>query len=269
MNLNDFFLDDPNEKPLDHLVTDGGYAGILRSVACIGDNLDSGEMEPWDADGTRHYLDLFEYSWLSYFGRFTGNEVRQFTRGGMSTREYVESYADKMGFWDPEKACKAYVITLGTNDITAIVKGEFEFGSIDDIDLNDWHNNKKTYAGYYGTIIQRYREISPKCRIFLAIVFQNPTPERLPFVQKQQELLKQLNKLFEFTYVMDFYQYGPVVDDEFRRKFFLNNHMYPAGYLLKGRLFSSYIDYVIRHNLDDFAQIALLDMPYHDQKYVW
>lgn len=269
MNMQEFFYDDPNEQPLAHLVPDGGYCGILRTVACIGDSLDSGEMEIRVSENDLKYIDKFEYSWLSYFGRVTQNEVRHFTRGGMTTREYVESFADANGFWDKDKACHAYVITLGVNDISRICAGELEFGSIADIDPNDYHNNKKTYAGYYGTIIQRYREISPRCRIFLTIVFQDTTPARLPYLKKQQELLQQLSQLFDLCYVMDFYKYGPVVDDNFHRKFHLNGHLSPLGYLFKGRLFTSYIDYIIRHNLEDFTQIAMLGDTIHDFKYVW
>lgn len=269
MNFNEFFSDNPSERPLEHLVSDGGYCGILRSVACIGDSLDSGEMQVQYPEGKMNYLDKYEYSWLSYFGRVTGNEIRHFSRGGMSTREYVETFADANGYWNPAKACHAYVITLGTNDISEMVEGTLDFGSIDDIDFNDYHNNRKTYAGYYGTIIQRYREISPRCRIFLTITFHESEPKRIEFIRKQQELLRQFTERFELCYVMDFFKYGPAMTEDFRRKFYMNGHMSPAGYLLKGRLYTSYIDYVIRHNLDDFTQIAMLGHDIHDSHYVW
>ena len=43
-----------NEKPLDNLVTDGGYASIFRTVAFVGDSLSSGEFETLDeATGVR------------------------------------------------------------------------------------------------------------------------------------------------------------------------------------------------------------------------
>ncbi len=269
MNMKEFYLDDPQEQPLDHFVADGGYCGILQSVACVGASLDSGEMEVFDEKGTRYCIDKYEYSWLSYFGRVTGNLVRHFTRGGMSTKEYVEEYADWHGLWDRKLACNAYVITLSGNDIALMLKGMLEFGSMEDIDFQDWRNNKKTFCGYYATILQRLREISPKCRLFLALSFQKIPPERLPYLQKMQEFLPQLAQKFQFAYVMDLIKNGPVVDEAFEKKFYMNGHMTPAGYLLKGRLFTSYIDYIIRHNLDDFTQIAMLGDDLHDAKYVW
>ena len=48
------------EKPLDNLVTDGGYASIFRTVAFVGDSLSSGEFETFDPEkNERHYYDMF------------------------------------------------------------------------------------------------------------------------------------------------------------------------------------------------------------------
>ena len=41
MDIKKFF--DENEKPLDRLIDDGGFASIFRTIACIGDSLSSGE----------------------------------------------------------------------------------------------------------------------------------------------------------------------------------------------------------------------------------
>ena len=38
-------IDFENEKPLENLVTDGGFTGIFRTIGCIGDSLSSGEFE--------------------------------------------------------------------------------------------------------------------------------------------------------------------------------------------------------------------------------
>ncbi len=47
MNLDLFFPCDPDEKPLDNPVTDGGYCGIFRTIACIGDSLPPANSNPW------------------------------------------------------------------------------------------------------------------------------------------------------------------------------------------------------------------------------
>ena len=56
-------LDIPGEKPLDNLATDGGFCGIFRRIACIGDSLSSGEFEGINAEGQKTYHDYFDYSW--------------------------------------------------------------------------------------------------------------------------------------------------------------------------------------------------------------
>ena len=146
MKISDFLLC-PGEKPLDNMVTDGGFCGIFRKIGCIGDSLSSGEMESLDEDGKKGYHDYFEYSWGQFLARDAGCEVLNFSRGGMTAREYCEGFAEKKGFWDPSLAAQAYIIALGVNDISRTLKGEMEVGDITDIDLYDWHNDKKSFVG--------------------------------------------------------------------------------------------------------------------------
>ena len=50
MDINKFY-GNPDEKPLDNLVEDGGFCGIFRTIGCIGDSLSSGEFESKDEEG--------------------------------------------------------------------------------------------------------------------------------------------------------------------------------------------------------------------------
>ena len=70
-------------------------------------------------------------------------------------------------------------------------------------------------------------------------------------------LLYSLAEHFDNSYVLDLYKYGPVYD-EFKKKFFLHDHMNPSGYLLTARMVDSYIDYIIRHNPDDFKEVGFI-----------
>ena len=63
MNIHELINLPANEKPLDRIVTDGGFCGIFRTIACIGDSLSSGEFESLDEEGRKGYHDCFEYSW--------------------------------------------------------------------------------------------------------------------------------------------------------------------------------------------------------------
>ena len=116
MNFNEFYAI-PGEKPLDRLVSDGGFCGIMRTIACIGDSLASGEFESLDEEGKKGYHDYYEYSWGQYLARMAGTQVYNFSRGGMTTKDYMEKFAESRGFWDPALAAQGYIIALGVNDI--------------------------------------------------------------------------------------------------------------------------------------------------------
>ena len=63
------------------------------------------------------------------------------------------------------------------------------------------------------------------------------------------------------VYTLDFRKYGPVHDKKFDDNFRLG-HMTPTGYLLTAKMVISYIDYIIRNNPYDFAQVGFIGTPY-------
>ena len=255
-----YLLGKADEKPLDNLVTDGGFCGILRKIACIGDSLSSGEFESFDAEGKKIYLDYYDYSWGQYLARMAGLTVYNFSRGGMSAKWYLESWAEENGCWDKEKAANAYIIALGVNDSN---DRSLELGSVEDVCLSDYRQNKKTFAGYYATIIQRYKEIQPDAKFFLMTMPQDDsTPERTVQKENFSQVIRDLASLFENTYLIDLRRYGPVYDEEFKQQFYLEGHLNPAGYLLTAKIVASYIDYIIRHDQQAFRQVGLMGTPY-------
>lgn len=265
MNIQEYIGVGENEKPLDRIVTDGGFCAIFRTIACIGDSLSSGEFESRKEDGTTRYHDFFDYSWGQYIGRSTGAKVYNFSQGGMTAQSYMEIFADKNGFWDIGKACQAYIIALGVNDISAHLRGEIEFGSVEDIDQADYRNNAKTFLGYYAQIIQRIKLIQPRAKIFLVSPLQHGN-ERDKERKIVRDLLEELTKVFNRTYLLDMYAYAPVQNAEYNATFWLG-HLTPAGYIVTARMIESYIDYIIRKNPDDFKQVGFIgtDLYYENE----
>lgn len=245
-----------NEKPLERLVEGYSFTSVFRRMAFIGDSLSSGEFEACDSQGNVSYHDMFEYSWGQYIARKNGLTAYNFSRGGMTAKWYLESFADENGFWDKEKVCQAYVIALGVNDV---INQNTEIGGVDDIDVNDYRNNKLTFAGYYAQIISRYKEISPDAKFFFVTFPDDKTlcPEDKTLAVN--ELLYKLTDMFDNSYVIDLYKYGPVYDEKFRQEFFLCGHMAPTGYVLTANLIDSYIDYIVRHNPSDFKNVAFIN----------
>lgn len=253
MDINKYYIAQ-GEKPLDVIKPDGGFFGIFRKVAVIGDSLSSGEMESLTPDGVKGYHDYFEYSWGQFMARAAGCEVLNFSRGGMTASEYMDSFGEANGFFDADKACQAYIIALGVNDL---INRHDDPGSVEDIDFEDYRNNKKTFAGYYTQIIQRYREISPKSRIFLMTMV--PDENGLSAEKKiHRKLLYDIAAKFDFVYVLDFCTYAPPHDKEFRKHFYLGGHLNAMGYIITAEQVMSYIDYIIRDKYEDFAQTAFI-----------
>lgn len=246
-----------DEKPLDRLVDGYSHTSIFRTVAFIGDSLSSGEFERLDESGAKHYHDFYEYSWGQYIARKNGLKAYNFSRGGMTAKEYVESFAEANQFWDKEKACQAYVIALGVNDIYGS-RHNIPIGSISDIDPVDYRNNKPTFLGYYAAIVSRYKEISPDAKFFFVTFPNTNTPERDEKTHGMIRGLYDLADHFSNAYVIDLYKYGTVHDKEFEDRFYLHGHLNPSGYILTAQIIDSYIDYIVRHNYNDFRKAGFI-----------
>lgn len=262
MKIEQIFSCDPNEKPLDIIKDDLGFVSTFRKIAIIGDSLASGELESQDVDAPKAYHDCIDISWGQYMARMAGITVYNFTRGGMTASEYNNGWADANGCWDLDKLANAYIIALGWNDLCNCRQ---PIGSLDDIN-KDWHQNKQTYCGNYAKIIQHYRMLRPDAPFFL-VTFANDThhrvsPEERAYFEPQRELLYQLADYFENTYVIDLFKYGPEYDEEFLRNFFTGGHMNTMGYYITAKMIGSYIDYIVRHNMDKFNESGFIGTPY-------
>ena len=245
------YYDNQNEKPLDNITETGGMAAIFRTVGVIGDSLSSGEFESLNDDGSHGYHDYFEYSWGQLLGRMCASKVYNFSRGGMTAKEYWKSFADANRFWDPKYACDAYIIALGINDFAGLRQTPGEAGDCDGAE-------KDTFAWYYGSIIRRLQTIQPRAKIFL-LTF----PQGDVVTPAHRELILAFAEKFDNTYVIDLETYGPVVDARFRETFFLLGHMNPMGYLLFAKVVASYIDWIIRHNMRDFNEVGFIGTDLH------
>ena len=249
MNIN-------TEKPLDRLVEGYSNTAAFRTMGFVGDSLSSGEFETVNKDNKSEYHDLYEYSWGQFIARKNGQNAYNFSHGGMTAKMFVESYADENDFWNIEKSCQAYVIALGVNDL---ICQDMELGSIEDLDAKDYRNNAKTFAGYYSQIISRYKEISPDAKFFLVGFPKYANENRNKIAENLNGLLYDFSDYFNNVYVIDLYKYGSCYDDEFRKKYFLNGHLNPMGYIYTAKIIDSYIDYIIRQNPSDFKYCGLIN----------
>lgn len=261
MNIQDYVCPSADEKPLETLNPTGGMTAIFRRIACVGDSLASGELETWEEhSGRKVYLDLFEHSWGQYLARMTGATVYNFSKGGMTAKEFIESFADSKNFWDPKLASDAYIFALGVNDL--IGRG-MEIGSCADIDPADWKNNKPTFAGWFGKVVQRYRAIQPAAPLFfITMPRENTDPERTAKCDAHAELMYSMAEFFGNAYVVDLRRYGPVYDRDFKSRYYGGGHLNTMGYYFTALEIASYIDWIIRHNAKNFSSNGLAGLPY-------
>lgn len=261
------------EKPLEKIITDGGFTAIFRKMGFVGDSLSSGEFVSYMND-VKDWHDMYEYSWGQFIARKCSLTAYNFSMGGMTARKFKE-FAYHCGFFDKEKVCPAYVIALGVNDMYHLYDDpNYGFGSMDDVDFNDYRNNKETFVGDYVRIIQEIREMQPKARIFVVTMPREPLDyyddKRVPEdFDRHAEFLRKLPDYFEFLYVIDLRKYDVVYDDEFKKTYYLDDHMNPMGYLYVANVISSYIDYIIRHNPDDFKQVGFIGKSLYNSKEKW
>ena len=262
------FMKREGELPLDHVVSNGGLCCIFRKIACIGDSLSSGEFQSFE-NGAHGYHDYYEYSWGQYLARDAGCTVYNFSKGGMTAKDYDRFARDK-GFFNDEYKSQAYIVALGVNDVTRVLAGELEFGDLSDVDLTDYAKNRPTFVGYYAKILAKYQAIQPKAKFFLVTAPRDGSnSQREQYYDKHAEVLYGLARMFPNCYVIDLRQYAPVYDAEFKRNFFLTGHMNPAGYRLTALMVESYIDYIIRQAPEDFAQVPFIGTAYHNGNAKW
>ncbi|MBQ9985064.1 MAG: SGNH/GDSL hydrolase family protein [Oscillospiraceae bacterium] len=254
------FLPKENELPLDTLIDGGGLTKIFRTIACIGDSLSSGEFESYNEDYGSGYYDFYDYSWGQYMAREADTTVYNFSRGGMTAKEYMESFAKYSGFWKEDKLCQAYIIALGVNDL---IGQKQQLGKVSDADERECD----TFASHYGKMIKRIKMIQPEAKVFLMTMPRDENAENNKIKEGHAKLLYDFAEKFKNTYVLDLYKYACCYDKEFRKRFFLGGHMNAQGYILTAKMVMSYIDYIIRHNYEDFVQVPFIGKPYHNANY--
>ena len=259
MDIKNYYCD-KTENPLDHIPQNGGFTSIFRTIACIGDSLSSGEFQVPNPAGDMFFFDEYDYSWGQFMARTLGSKVYNFSCGGMTAQIYWEKFANEHNFFDPSLKAQAYLIALGVNDVSNIMKGKLELGDEKDIITDSEDEPHKTFIGYYTAILSRYRAISPNAKFFLMTCPHTDydDTERSKLYDRHQSALSILAERLPDTYLLDLRTYAPYYDIKFRENFQLFGHLSPTGYRLTADMIIAYIDYIIRKNPNDFKFVGLV-----------
>lgn len=248
-----FFETKNNEKPLENIKENCGFANIFKEIGVVGDSLSSGEFESTDENGNISYHDFYEYSWPAILEKITGSKYSNYSRGGMSFKEFYESWADKNNFWQKKQA---YIVNLGNNDLFVFNQ---RVGSAEDINVEDPLKNKDTYFGYMGKVLSKLKSLEKDARIFLvSLQIDHTSKEKDDLAYYVCEEMKKVVKLFSFTYLIDMTHYGPIYDEKARQKYAMGFHPNAMGYYIYALAIGNYIDYIIRTNIRDFFEVPFI-----------
>ena len=249
----------------------GGFCSIFRTIGCIGDSLSSGELESC-MNGIVQYNDFYEYSWGQFIARACGSTAYNFSRGGLTAKEFVENiHQDQLNIFDPKKKCQAYIIALGYNDISAMMREEMTMGTVDDINVNEPEKNAESYAGYMGRILSFIKQIEHKARVFLVTMPAYEDDPRSERKDQHAKLMYQLAQMYEYTFVIDLRKYAPIYDAAFKKVYYVGNHMNVMGYYYTANMLLSYIDWIIRNEPDKFLQSGFIgcNNNLHNENAIW
>lgn len=234
-----------------------GLAGIFHSWGFIGDSLCSGEHESRGDDGTMGYHDYYDYSWGQRMCQATGATGDNYSQGGETAPGWIEHFWDAPNNRNNNICAKdspkqAYIIALGVNDKN---RGDAAGDIATDVNLDDYTKNAPTFAGYYAGIIQRVKSIQPDAKIFVV------TPPRdgndfaafLPVIRGMADI-------FDNVYVVDLNRYAPDHSEgsDIRNNYYMGGHLNAAGYQYSAWQMMSYIDWIVRHNMPAFSQVAFI-----------
>ncbi len=147
---------------------------------------------------------------------------------------------------------QGYIIALGVNDFN---RGDKAGNPDVDINLSDFTKNADTFAGNYGGIIQRVKSIQPEAKIFVVT-----TPRDGQDRKEFNSVIRKMADIFSNVYVIDLEKYAPDYSEgsDIRQNYYMGGHLSAAGYLLTSWIMMDYIDWIVRHNMDDFRQVAFI-----------
>ena len=244
------------EQPLAQITQNPGLTGIIHSWGFVGDSLSSGELESRDDNGKIGFNDFYEYSWGQRLCQATGAKGDNYSQGGETAKGWIANFwdnpANKNNNIDAKLSPKqAYIIALGVNDFWT----HAALGDSTDINLSDYTKNADTFIGNYAGIIQRLKTLEPRAKFFVVTIPRNGTK-----TYEFNDAIRLMAKVFDNTYVIDLEKYGPSYEpgSEIEQNYYVGTHLSAAGYQLTAWIMMNYIDWIIRHNMEDFKQVGFI-----------
>lgn len=273
-----------SDNPLQVILREAGYGGIIHKWGIIGDSLSSGEMQCYNENSTSatdyKFADMYQWSWGQRMARLLGVDCYNFSNGGQTTKGWLtsqgtvhdETYVGGVGGGDWRLAQQAaylkdgYIIALALNDSSQ----SYGVGDVStDIDDSDYNNNAETYVGYYAGIIQRLKSVQPNCKIFCVTA---PSATYDSYNIAIRNIVNHFAAIYpKDIFCIDLRLYMPIPAGQttptggLNSGYELNGHLSPAGYQYTAWVMNTYIDWIIRHNGEKFKGTAIIGTNYREE----
>ena len=247
------------ENPCKYLISNMSLASSILKWGFIGDSFGAGEFEYLE-DGIVKYQDNQEsYSFGARFIRMNNVDGYVFAQGGQTAKGWCTGTGSRT--WEEAKKAErlqqAYIIQLGTNDANrGVAVGSTET----DINLSDYNNNADTFAGWYAGIIQRLLSVQPRAIIFAATLRRKG--DSTGRNTQMSEVIRKIVNMFENVFLVDIEKYGIDWESEFGKSLLNGGHPTSAGHLYQAIYYNTYIDWIIRNNMDAFKEVHFIGTDY-------
>ena len=249
-DFNDLLINEMNKtqvNEIEHIkndinsLKDYNYLMMFKKIGGIGDSLMSGE-HAYD-DGTSHYIDRYDFSWLSYLTKQSYSDKVHYSNGGLTAKSWLES-RHKTALENEEVKCNAYFIGLCTNDYN---RKPYELGDINDVAGTD------TFVGYYKQIIEFVHSVAQKAKIFIMSAY---TLSDIAITYSN--MINQIASLYDYCYFVDLINKSDILLNR-DKEFYSLGHFNTLGYIKIAKNIERITNEVILENIKDFAMFGLND----------
>lgn len=219
---------------------DYNYLMMFKKIGGVGDSLMSGEHAYSDGSG-EHYIDRYDYSWLSYLTKNSYSEKVHYSKGGLSTKSWLSSEY-KTNLENETPKCKAYFVGLGTNDMNL---KQYPVGTISDV------AGTNSFVGYYKQIIEFIHSVAPNSKIFMISLYEL-TDNAITY----SNMIKAISELYDYCYYIDLINNSDVLIKR-DGQFVSWGHFNTLGYIKLAKNIERITNGVIIENISDFAMFGL------------
>lgn len=215
----------------------------------IGDSLASGCSNYQNSQGAWKGKDIPKFSWGKYIERKYGVECTLFTKGGTTTRSWLNGEWGK-SLLESSEPLEMYYIGLGNNDYYSL--GTSYLGSVSDIHIGNEEQNADTYYGNYSKIIAVIKSKSPRAKVFC---FTEPNKNKDATCHLFNEAVRNIIEMYDNVFLFDLEYNEKYMTNGIFKSFEYGSHYVSPGYKLMAEfIYKMTSDYIL-NNSNDFMDI--------------